>query len=60
MYERLANFEYSNEPRDLEKLKHKKMMASWACVFGVGDCRAKAIALYNQWMKESDPDSNNP
>lgn len=39
---------------------HRANIIRWACNVDHSDCLRNAIDLFSQWMKEADPDNNNP
>lgn len=45
---------------DTNYIRRKALFISWACGFGAGDCEKQATDLFNLWMKEPNPDVNNP
>ncbi|TDG52379.1 hypothetical protein AWZ03_001209 [Drosophila navojoa] len=38
----------------------KTMVATWACLYQVGDCVPKAVTYFKAWRSEPDPDKQNP
>ncbi|XP_049842575.1 aminopeptidase Ey-like isoform X1 [Schistocerca gregaria] len=45
---------------DLEGFMHRRLMVSWACKLGVADCVQQATKLFADWMRQPDPDRENP
>uniref|UniRef100_A0AAG5D4Y5 Aminopeptidase n=1 Tax=Anopheles atroparvus TaxID=41427 RepID=A0AAG5D4Y5_ANOAO len=61
IYERLDIFAPTTAPTErLDSVKKQSMIGSWACRFDVGDCVERAVQLFGQWMKETDPETGNP
>lgn len=44
----------------LSAVKHKLLIASWACQFDVEDCVPKSQEYFKEWEKIDNPDKNNP
>lgn len=44
----------------LDAVKHKVLIAAWACRFEVGDCQEKSRKLFKKWMSVADPAVDNP
>lgn len=61
IYVRLGGLNANRNQNDrLDLVKHKVLVSSWACRFDVDDCKEKALSMFSNWMKEEDPDKNNP
>lgn len=61
IYERFGGFDAMHNKSDaVDLIKHKVLLTSWACRYEVGDCKEKALALFNSWMRLENPDEQNP
>lgn len=60
IYEEISNKHYEAKPENLHKLKLQTLISSWSCSFDVGDCKKKAIKVFQDWMEKDEPDSDNP
>ncbi|KAJ2941632.1 hypothetical protein O0L34_g14688 [Tuta absoluta] len=45
---------------DMKSVKMQTLLSSWACKVKMPGCEQNAIELFNDWMNEADPDTNNP
>ncbi|XP_055851073.1 aminopeptidase N-like isoform X2 [Episyrphus balteatus] len=61
IYEHLNGLNTTNVSSDrLDAIKHKVMIAAWACKFEVSDCIPRAQAYFTKWQSSENPDKNNP
>ncbi|KAI5641070.1 hypothetical protein NE865_06726 [Phthorimaea operculella] len=45
---------------DMKSVKMQTLLSNWACRSKMPGCEENAVELFNDWMKEADPDTNNP
>lgn len=60
IYEDISEKKYEAKPENLHKLKLQTLISSWSCSFDVGDCKKKAIRVFQEWMDKTEPDTDNP
>ncbi|XP_055379130.1 aminopeptidase N-like [Condylostylus longicornis] len=50
----------STDDNDLERQRHKVLIAGWSCKFEVGDCIPRAKEYFREWFIQENPDEYNP
>lgn len=57
LYKRFGNM--TVELEGFEEIRFKNLVIAQACRYKIKDCTEQALALFKQWMKTNDPDTNN-